>query len=132
MHEPNGILRIETSNAPLPLGHYSQAVECAGLIFLSGILPLSSKSGDKNSFREEVSTVLSHADAILRATGARREDVIKVTVYVTDVGNWEIFDEEFALFMGPHRPARAVVPVPVLHHDCQVELELIAKAQGAA
>jgi len=55
-------------------------------------------------------------------------DIIQVRVYVTSVDNWGIFNEKYARFMGDHKPSRAVVPVPELHHGFDLELELIARA----
>lgn len=123
---------IETSEAALPLGHYSQAAAHRGTLYLSGILPVALE-GDPfaaGSFEEQADLVLAHAGAILRKAGASPADIVKVSIYLTDISEWGIFDARYARFVGDHRPARAVIPVPALHHGFAVELELIAALEG--
>lgn len=123
---------IETAEAALPLGHYSQAAAYRGTLYLSGILPVAT-SGDPfaaRPFAEQADLVLAHAGAILRKAGASAADIVKVSVYMTDVANWSVFDSRYARFVGAHKPARAVIPVPALHHGFDVELELIAAING--
>jgi 2-iminobutanoate/2-iminopropanoate deaminase len=119
---------IETDDAALPLGHYSQAIVHNGTIYLSGILPVAITGAPfaARTFIEQVDLVLAHADAILWKAGASPADIVKVSVYVTDIANWPIFDARYASFVGTHRPARAVIPVPALHHGFDIELDLIA------
>ncbi len=121
---------IQTTNAALPLGHYSQAVKYQNMLFLSGILPVS--LGEEPfillSFEDQVDQVIQHMDAILTASECTKEDIIKVTVYVTDVTKWPVFDKKYAAYIGSHKPARAVVPVPNLHHSFDVEIEIIARS----
>ncbi|WP_048648522.1 RidA family protein [Nitratireductor soli] len=123
---------IETSEAALPLGHYSQAVAHRGTLYLSGILPVAI-DGDGSAvrpFAEQVDLVLAHAGAILSKAGATVTDIVKVSIYITDVSNWASFDVRYAHFVGDHKPARAVIPVPALHHGFDIELELIAAVKG--
>ncbi|CDF95101.1 Translation initiation inhibitor [Pseudomonas sp. SHC52] len=69
--------------------------------------------------------------AILDAAGCTTSDLVKVTVYVAGVKHWPAFDKIYAETMGNHRPARAVVPVPELHHGYLVEIEAVARVSTA-
>ena len=119
---------IETPNAPLPGGHYSQAAVHNGLIYLSGILPIT-PTGEKladASVSEQTEQVVRNLDAILEAAGSNRENVIKVTIFVSDISTWGDVNQVYARFFGEHRPARSVVPCSPLHYGFGVELEAIA------
>jgi 2-iminobutanoate/2-iminopropanoate deaminase len=120
---------VETPGAPTPAGHYAQAVEHDGLLFTAGLLPVTPE-GEKvgGDIEEQAGQVLANLDAILTAAGSERTRVVRVTVYIADIGLWGRFNEVYARFFGDHRPARTVVPVPVLHHGFLVELEAVAAA----
>lgn len=122
------IRSVHTAKAATPSGHYSQATIHGDLAFVSGILPIE-PDGSHNStcpFSDQANCVLRNATVILQAAGCGFSDVVKTTVYVTDIASWAEFDSVYAEFFGDHRPARAVVPVPVLHHGFSIEMELIA------
>jgi len=121
---------ISTPNAPSPLGHYSQAVCHGGLCYVSGLLPVFADGSivENLCFEEQSDLVLAHAKEILAQANLTFCDVIQARVYVTDVDKWGIFNAKYAEVMGTQKPARAVVPVPELHHGFDVELELIAKS----
>jgi 2-iminobutanoate/2-iminopropanoate deaminase len=121
---------ISTDRAPAPAGHYVQAVEHAGLIFTAGLLPVDPVSGEKvlGSIEEQAERVLDNMAVVLEAAGSSRERVLRVTVYIADIGLWGRFNEVYARFFGDHRPARTVVPVPGLHHGFLLELEAVAAA----
>ena len=119
---------IQTSNAPLPGGHYSQAVAHNGLVFLSGILPIT-PTGQKLSdvsVSEQLQQVLANLDAILQASGTHRQNVLKVSIFIADMNAWSEVNQVYAQFFGDHRPARSVVPVSTLHYGFGIELEAIA------
>lgn len=119
---------IETPNAPLPGGHYSQAVVHNGLVYLSGILPITPtgvKLADA-SVTEQTEQVIKNLDAILQAAGSNRGKVIKVTIFVSDISTWSEVNEVYARFFGDHRPARSVVPCSPLHYGFGIELEAVA------
>jgi len=120
---------ISTPDAPPPGGHYAQAVRAKGLVFVSGLLPVSRTEPTihRLPFAQQADLVLAHADAVLRAAGLDRTAIVKATVYITDIALWGDFNRAYAAFLGDHTPARAVVPVPQLHHGFDVELELIAE-----
>ncbi|WP_018618857.1 RidA family protein [Spirosoma luteum] len=119
---------IQTPDAPAPGGHYSQAVVHNGLVFLSGILPIT-PTGEKLSqatISDQSRQVLANLDAILRAAGCTRESVLKTTIYIADIDAWGAVNQLYAQFFGEHRPARSVVPCSPLHYGFGIELEAIA------
>lgn len=120
---------ISTDAASPPAGHYSQAISHQGTLYISGQLP-GSPSGAHNfeaSFTEQAQLALNNLLAILKAAGGEPSDLLKVTVYVVGVQHWPAFDQVYAQLLGSHRPARAVVPVPELHHGYLVEIEALAR-----
>ena len=121
---------IQTDTAPLPGGHYSQAVAHGGVVYVSGILPVEAGTGRKvlGEIEEEAAQALLNLDAILAAAGSSRDRVIRCTVYISDVELWGRFNAVYAAFFGGHKPARTVVPVPALHHGFKVELDAVAVA----
>lgn len=119
---------IDTPNAPVPGGHYSQAVVHNGQIYLSGILPIT-PTGEKLStatIAEQTEQILANLDAILQAAGSQRDKVLKVTVFIADISAWGTVNQVYARFFGDHRPARSVVPCSTLHYGFGIELEAIA------
>jgi 2-iminobutanoate/2-iminopropanoate deaminase len=122
------IKSVLTPNAPTPGGHYSQAVVHNGLVYVAGQLPIDPKTGEKKlgPIEEQAEQTLENIRAILRAAGSDMDRVLKMTVYVTDIGLWGKVNEIYARVMGGHRPARAIVPVNELHYGFQIEIEAIA------
>ena len=111
-----------------PGGHYSHAVVAGGLVFVSGQLPIA-PSGEKlnqASFDDQARQALANVAAALAAAGTGVAQLVQVRVYVTDIGHWPAFNKIYAQWAGDTRPARAVVPVPLLHHGFQIEIEALA------
>ena len=120
---------IHTEQAPAAIGPYSQGVCCDNLIFTAGQIPLDPKTGKlvENSFEEQVYQVLRNISGILAATGSSSLDqVIKFTVYVTDLNNFAILNRVFERYFSVDPPARSVVQVAALPMDAQVEIEAVA------
>jgi 2-iminobutanoate/2-iminopropanoate deaminase len=111
-----------------PGGHYSHAVAAGGFVFVSGQLPITPDGGKDPtlSIREQTWIALRNVELALRAAGARLQDVVKVTAYLTTEDHWRAFNEVYAQFFGEHRPARAVVPVRPLHFGFLVEVDAVA------
>lgn len=120
-----GIERIETAGAPAPAGHYSQATLWGDLICISGQLPkdLNGDPHPGNSFEDQARLAVTNLLAIVSAAGGSADTVLKVTAYVVGIENWPAFNRVFAELFGDARPARAVVPVPELHHGYLVEVD---------
>jgi reactive intermediate/imine deaminase len=122
------IERIATAEAPQPAGHYAQGTAWDGLIFVSGQLatrPDGTRLNDR-PFAEQARQALANMLAIARAGGADPADFLKVTVYIVGIAHWPEFNAVFAEVFGAALPARAVVPVPELHHGFLVEVEGVA------
>ncbi|MBS0450593.1 MAG: RidA family protein [Proteobacteria bacterium] len=111
-----------------PSGHYSHACTAAGMVFISGQLPLDEqgRSLADAPFEVQAGRVLQNIDACLKAVGARRSDLVQVRVYVTSMGKWPAFNQIYADWIGNHKPARAVAHSPSLHHGVAVEVEAVA------
>ena len=119
---------ISTQNAPEPAGHYSQAIVHHNIVYVSGQLPIDPKTGEKRTgpIEEQTEQVLKNLSEILKAAGSNLNQVLKTTVYLSDIELWSRVDAVYARFFGEHRPARAVVPTRNLHFGFQIEIEAIA------
>jgi 2-iminobutanoate/2-iminopropanoate deaminase len=120
--------KITTPNAPIPVGHYSQAVVHNGLVFVSGQLPLhpDRRTFEVYSIEEQTRQALTNLKEILTAAGSDLSKVLKVTVYIADISLWGRVNEVYAAFFGDHKPARAVVPTKNLHYGFMIEIDAIA------
>jgi reactive intermediate/imine deaminase len=122
------LITIETKAAPRPFGHYSQAIEAAGLVFVSGQLASvadGTKPADQH-FEMQARQALANVPAIVKGAGLARDRIAKVTAFVVGVEHWPSFNAIYAEAFGEHRPSRSVVPVPALHHGYLIELDAIA------
>ncbi len=115
-----------------PRGHYSHATRGAGLVFVSGQLPVAEDGTVLHdaAFEVQCRQVLANVDAALRGGGSSVGHLLQVRVYITDIAQWPAFNEIYAAWAGAARPARAVVPVPTLHYGCMLEVEAIGLAAG--
>lgn len=124
---------ISTSAAPLPGGHYSQAIVHDGLVYAAGQLPIDPITGRplaEAGVEEQTDRALENLRAVLEAAGSGLDLVLKVTVYVSDVSLWGRVNVAYAKAFGDHRPARSVVPTGPLHHGARVEIDAIAAVRG--
>lgn len=128
------ITRIASPAVPAPAGHYAQATAWRDLVFVSGQLgPRADGSHTADRpFEEQMRQGLANLLAILAEAGCGPERVLKVTAYLVGVENWAAFDRIYAEAFGEARPARAVVPVPGLHHGYLVEIEAVAARPAPA
>jgi 2-iminobutanoate/2-iminopropanoate deaminase len=120
---------VETPAAPLPAGHYSQAIVHGGLVYAAGQLPVDPQTRRPLADADvetQTARALANLDAVLLAAGSRRDLVLRVTVYVADVSLWGRVNTAYAAFFGAHRPARTVVPTGPLHHGVLVEIDAVA------
>lgn len=122
------ITTVHTQDAPTPGGHYSQAVVYNGLVFVSGQLSIDPRTGEKKlgPIGEQTEQVLKNVGEILKAAGSDLSRVLKMTVYVSDIGLWEAVNEVYARVLGGHRPARAVIPTRELHYGFLIEIDAVA------
>src|SRR5260221_13413396 len=99
-------------------GHYSHAVTAGGFVFVSGQLPIAPDGTKLNDapFEAQARQVLDNVALALAAAGSAVDRLVQVRVYVTDIQSWPAFNTLYAAWAGSARPARAVVPVPMLHY----------------
>jgi 2-iminobutanoate/2-iminopropanoate deaminase len=119
---------LTTEKAPAPAGHYSQAVEASGFLFISGQLPIradGSKITDER-FEVQAEQAIHNVLAVLAAAGGSPQQLVRVTAYIVGVDNWPRFNTVYAALLPDVRPARTVVPVPELHYGFKVEIDAIA------
>jgi len=121
-------IEISTPNAPRPAGHYSQAIVHGDIVYVSGQLAIDPQTGEKRlgSIEEQTEQALKNVAEILKAANSDLSQVLKTTVYISDIALWERVNAVYARFFGEHRPARAVVPTRDLHYGFQIEIEAIA------
>ncbi|SFU99876.1 Rid family detoxifying hydrolase [Alicyclobacillus macrosporangiidus] len=118
---------ISTQQAPAAIGPYAQAVSAGPYVFTSGQIPLRPDGTFVDgSVDEQVQQVLANLDAILTAAGVTRKDVVKATIYLTDLANFERVNQAYGAYFGDHRPARSTVQVAALPRGAAVEIEFIA------
>ncbi len=119
---------IFSKNAPTPAGHYSQAIEHQGLVYISGQLPINPGSDKKDvgSIDEQTQQVLGNLEAILNAANSDKNHVLKVVVYISDISLWDSVNSVYAEFFGNHKPVRSIVPTRELHFGFQIEVDAIA------
>ncbi|MBL0926491.1 MAG: RidA family protein [Phycisphaerales bacterium] len=118
---------VTTPAAPTPAGHYAQAIEHAGLVYVAGQLPIG-PDGTKvtGPIEEQTRAALDNLRAILEAAGSGLERVLRVTVYIADIGLWSRVNAVYSEYFGAHRPARTVIPTPPLHYGLLIEIDAIA------
>jgi 2-iminobutanoate/2-iminopropanoate deaminase len=126
-----GLTEVRSDHAPEPVGAYSQAVESGGLLFMSGQIGLDPVSGELvEGLEGQARRALSNLCAVLSAAGSCMQDVVKVTIYLTDMADFAKVNGIYEGFFAPPYPARAVVEVSALPKGAAVEIEAIAIAEG--
>ena len=112
-----------------PGGHDSHAVVANGMVYVAGQLPIT-REGVKLSdapFEVQARQALANVQGALEAAGSRVDRLVHVRVYLDDLQQWGVFNTLYVAWVGSHRPARAVVPVPALHYGLKIEIEAIAQ-----
>ena len=126
----SSIKAIKTSNAPEPVGPYNQAIKVGGFIYCSGqiaIDPVSNEINCLGNIEEETTQVLKNLLAVLDAGGAKAKDVIKTTIYLTDLKNFQIVNKIYSEFFSVDiPPARACVEVSSLPKGVLIEIDCVA------
>ncbi len=118
----------ETKNAPAPIGPYSQAVEINGFVFCSGQIAIDPATGEvKNgSVSEQTELVMKNVGAVLEAAGCTFDNVIKTTIFLTDMADFPAVNEVYGRYFKSAPPARSTVAVAGLPRGVKVEIEVIA------
>ena len=119
---------VSTPNAPAAVGPYSQAVKSENLLFCSGQIALDPASGNLvgNDVKTQTEQVMHNISAVLSASGATFEDVVKTTCFLADINDFAEFNAVYAKYF-TSRPARSCVAAAALPKGALVEVEVIAK-----
>ncbi len=118
---------IATDKAPKALGPYSQAVELGGLIFCSGQIPLTADGKLVDSSIEEATEqVLKNLEAVLFEAGVGMDSVVKTTIFLTDLANFDAVNKVYETYFYENPPARSTVQVSALPKGAMVEIEAMA------
>lgn len=119
---------ITTADAPSAIGPYSQAIRVGSLVFTSGQIPLHPQTGEivGDTAAEQARQVLQNLQAVLQASGASLQNVVKTTIFLTDLAQFAAVNAVYAEFFPHDPPARSTVQVTALPRGVQVEIEAIA------
>ena len=120
-------LAIHTADAPAAIGTYSQAINAGGLVFLSGQIPLDPATMEivDGDFEARARRVFDNLKAVTEAAGGSLDQIVKLTIYLTDLGNFATVNEVMADYFAEPYPARAALGVAALPKGTDVEAEAI-------
>src|SRR5436853_6142118 len=119
---------IATKNAPHAIGPYSQAVRAGNVLYLSGQIALDPASGNlvQGDFGAQARRVFENLKAVLQESCTDFRHVVKATVYLSDLGNFQALNSVYAEYFGDHKPARSTVGVAQLPRGAAGEMDLVA------
>jgi 2-iminobutanoate/2-iminopropanoate deaminase len=122
---------IATEEAPGAVGPYSQAIAADGFVFTAGQIPINPASGkvEAETIEDQTRRVLTNVDAVLRAAGSGLDRVVKMTVFMTDLADFQAMNGVYAGFFPSNPPARSAVQVVALPLGVQIEMEAVALAR---
>lgn len=119
---------INTTNAPAPIGPYSQAVATGGFLFVSGQIPMNPATGEiiSSDIKSETKQVMDNIGSILTEAGVSFADIVKTTIFLTDMQNFVQVNEVYGTYFTDQFPARETVQVAALPKNVNVEISVIA------
>lgn len=119
---------IATERAPRAIGPYSQAIRAGTMLFASGQIPIDPATGEfvAGGVSEQTEQVIQNLSAVLEAAGASLNQVVKTTVFLSDMNDFTAMNEVYGRFFGAYPPARATVQAARLPRDAKVEIDAIA------
>lgn len=122
---------INTTGAPAPIGPYNQAVRTGDLLFVSGQIPLDAVSGElvQSGIQDETEKVMQNLAAILKEAGMDFSNVVKSSIFLTDMHQFAQVNEVYARYFPENAPARECVQVAALPKFVNVEISVIAAAK---
>ncbi|MBS1241324.1 MAG: hypothetical protein H6R40_751 [Gemmatimonadetes bacterium] len=121
---------VQPAAMSTPKGHYSPGVVANGLVFVSGQLPMEPSTGQvvSGDIEAQAERALRNVELVLVAAGSSLDQVVQMTIYISDGDLWAAVNAVYARIMGSHRPARAIVPVSPLHYGALIEIQAVALA----
>jgi 2-iminobutanoate/2-iminopropanoate deaminase len=125
--------KIESKMAPKAIGPYSQAIRVGEFVFVSGQIPIDPDTGELTGgdIAQQTDRALRNIQAILEAAGLSMQEVVKTTVYLTDLADFAGMNEVYKRFFTSVPPARSTVGVSALPKGVKIEIEVIARIHGA-
>ena len=122
---------INTNKAPEALGPYSHAMVVNNLVFASGQIPLDTEGNIVSSdVKEQTKQVLENLSVVLEEAGSDLNSVVKATIFISDMNEFQQINEVYGSYFNEHQPARSCVEVSRLPKDVKVEIELVGKVKG--
>lgn len=118
---------IQTEHAPAAIGTYSQAVKAGDTVYLSGQIPLDPETMElaQGDIKEHIQQVFKNLSAVCEASGGTLQDIVKLNIYLTDLGNFALVNELMAINFQEPYPARAAIGVAALPKGAAVEMDAI-------
>ncbi|MCK5044716.1 RidA family protein [Candidatus Parcubacteria bacterium] len=118
---------ISTDKAPQAIGPYSQAIETGNLVFCSGQIPLTSEGNlVEEDISEQTKQVMENLKAILQSAGLELDNIVKATIYLTDINNFQTVNKIYGQYFETEPPARAVIQAAALPKGVEIEIEAVA------
>jgi 2-iminobutanoate/2-iminopropanoate deaminase len=119
---------VASPDAPAAIGPYSQAVKVGGFVYLSGQIPLDPKSGElvDGAIEEQVVRVMENIRAVLKAADATFADIVKTTIFLTNLADFQAVNGVYSTYFDVSPPARSTIQVAALPRGAAVEIEVIA------
>ena len=123
---------ISTTEAPAAVGPYSQAVRAGSTIYCAGQIPLDPKTGQivSQDITDQARRVLDNITAVLRSESLTFDNIVKTTIFLTDLADFQTVNEIYGSYFKKEPPARSTVQVSALPKGARVEIEVIAVANG--
>jgi len=123
---------LQIPNVPAPVGPYSQAILAGGMLFVSGQIPLNPTTGqlEMNSIEEATHRVMKNIDALLSEAGLTLDNVVKTSIFLKDLSDFQAVNGIYASYFQGVPPARETVEVARLPLDVNIEISCIALANG--
>jgi reactive intermediate/imine deaminase len=123
---------ISTNEAPAAIGPYSQAIQAGKTVYLSGQIPLDPATQElvAGDFAAQATRVFDNLAAVAQAAGGSLVDIVKLTVYLTDLGRFAEVNEIMVRYFGEPYPARAAIGVAALPRQVQIEIDAIMVLDG--
>ncbi|AYB42763.1 RidA family protein [Paenibacillus lautus] len=119
-------IAITTTQAPAAIGPYSQAIALGNAVYTSGMLPIDAEGNLKEGIVDQTHQIVKNLQAVLAEAGLSLADVVKTSVFMTNLEHFQQMNEVYSQYFSDHHPARTTVEVSKLPRDAKIEIELIA------
>lgn len=120
--------KVFSEQAPAAIGPYSQGIEVEGYVYVSGQLPVNAAKNELESgIQKQTDRCLQNIRSVLAAAGLVMEDIVKTTVFMTDLGQFQTMNEVYSAYFKEPFPARSTVQIAALPKGASIEIECIAK-----